>query len=376
MSQTRTIGRGRVGPAEPAPAERLAAGRRARGGACCGRPAGGRSGRTRLRRARRSGSRGRRASSIAWASRVSAGGERGEVGGPQQLARARAARPDRGDRLVARRRLRPRGGRLGRALAARVLADARQPPAQRRSRSRGGARTGRTRRRTARRPRGGGRRSRGLPRARRPGGRSRAAPARGGRWRSGPAPRPDPPGGGSGRTARRWRAGRAVDRRRSRAVVDLGRRVVGMGLTGSNLRNIIGCMKRFECSAVVFDLDGVLVDSTAYVEQQWRAGPARRGPPVPSRFCGSATGAARWRPSGSRLPHLDAEAEVAAFVPGRRRPTAGRARAAAPAPRACCDTAPGRELGRRHLGRPRGRQARGSAGRASRTPGAWCVPRT
>ena len=27
---------------------------------------------------------------------------------------------------------------------------------------------------------------------------------------------------------------------------------------------------RIDCSAVLFDLDGVLVDSTAYIEQQWR----------------------------------------------------------------------------------------------------------
>jgi beta-phosphoglucomutase-like phosphatase (HAD superfamily) len=29
-------------------------------------------------------------------------------------------------------------------------------------------------------------------------------------------------------------------------------------------------MKRFECRGILFDLDGVLVDSTAYVEEQWR----------------------------------------------------------------------------------------------------------
>lgn len=29
-------------------------------------------------------------------------------------------------------------------------------------------------------------------------------------------------------------------------------------------------MRRFRCRAVLFDLDGVLVDSTSYIEEQWR----------------------------------------------------------------------------------------------------------
>ena len=56
-------------------------------------------------------------------------------------------------------------------------------------------------------------------------------------------------------------------------------------------------MKRFDCSAVVFDLDGVLVDSAAHVEQQWRRWASARGlPPSPSCACVTAVG--RWRPSG------------------------------------------------------------------------------
>ncbi len=42
-------------------------------------------------------------------------------------------------------------------------------------------------------------------------------------------------------------------------------RMAGSKIAGGTLT-----MKRFECRAVVFDLDGVLVDSTGYVELQWR----------------------------------------------------------------------------------------------------------
>ncbi len=73
-------------------------------------------------------------------------------------------------------------------------------------------------------------------------------------------------------------------------------------------------MKRFECSAVVFDLDGVLVDSTEYVEQQWRRWAVSKGLPV-EPFLRVCHGRRALETIRLAAPHLDAEAEVAAFVP-------------------------------------------------------------
>jgi sugar-phosphatase len=73
-------------------------------------------------------------------------------------------------------------------------------------------------------------------------------------------------------------------------------------------------MKRFECSAVVFDLDGVLVDSTGYIEQQWRRWAASKGLPV-EPFLRVCHGRRALETIRLAAPHLDAEAEVAAFVP-------------------------------------------------------------
>jgi mannitol-1-/sugar-/sorbitol-6-phosphatase len=73
-------------------------------------------------------------------------------------------------------------------------------------------------------------------------------------------------------------------------------------------------MKRFECSAIVFDLDGVLVDSTEYVEQQWRHWAASKGLPV-EPFLRVCHGRRALETIRLAAPHLDAEAEVAAFVP-------------------------------------------------------------
>jgi mannitol-1-/sugar-/sorbitol-6-phosphatase len=73
-------------------------------------------------------------------------------------------------------------------------------------------------------------------------------------------------------------------------------------------------MKRFECSAVLFDLDGVLVDSTAYVEQQWRRWASARGL-RPEPFLRVCHGRRTLETIRMAAPHLDAEAEVRAFVP-------------------------------------------------------------
>ena len=73
-------------------------------------------------------------------------------------------------------------------------------------------------------------------------------------------------------------------------------------------------MKRFECSAIVFDLDGVLVDSTEYVEQQWRRWAVSKGLPI-EPFLRVCHGRRALETIRLAAPHLNAEAEVAAFVP-------------------------------------------------------------
>jgi mannitol-1-/sugar-/sorbitol-6-phosphatase len=73
-------------------------------------------------------------------------------------------------------------------------------------------------------------------------------------------------------------------------------------------------MKRFECKAILFDLDGVLVDSTSYVEQQWRRWAISKGLP-PEPFLRVCHGRRALETIRLAAPHLDAEAEVAALQP-------------------------------------------------------------
>jgi sugar-phosphatase len=72
-------------------------------------------------------------------------------------------------------------------------------------------------------------------------------------------------------------------------------------------------MKRFRCRAVLFDLDGVLVDSASYIEEQWR-GYARSKGLAPEPFLMYCHGRRAVETIRLAAPHLDAEAEVAAFV--------------------------------------------------------------
>lgn len=98
-------------------------------------------------------------------------------------------------------------------------------------------------------------------------------------------------------------------------------------------------MRRFECSAVVFDLDGVLVDSTALVEQQWRRWASARGL-RPEPFLRVCHGRRAVETIRIAAPELDAEAEVAGFGPAEEspagweaiRPLAGAARLLAALP--------------------------------------------
>lgn len=69
---------------------------------------------------------------------------------------------------------------------------------------------------------------------------------------------------------------------------------------------------RIECAAALFDLDGVLVDSTAYIERQWSEWAASKGlDPAPFlHFCHGRRAVETIRLAA---PQLDAEAEVAQF---------------------------------------------------------------
>jgi mannitol-1-/sugar-/sorbitol-6-phosphatase len=69
---------------------------------------------------------------------------------------------------------------------------------------------------------------------------------------------------------------------------------------------------RVECAAVLFDLDGVLVDSTAYIERQWRDWAVSRGLD-PEPFLRVCHGRRAVETIRLAAPALDAEAEVARF---------------------------------------------------------------
>ena len=73
-------------------------------------------------------------------------------------------------------------------------------------------------------------------------------------------------------------------------------------------------MRRFECRAILFDLDGVLVDSTGYVEHQWRRWAESKGL-APEPFLQVCHGRRALDTIRLAAPHLNAEAEVAAFIP-------------------------------------------------------------
>lgn len=73
-------------------------------------------------------------------------------------------------------------------------------------------------------------------------------------------------------------------------------------------------MKRFECRAILFDLDGVLVDSTALIEHQWRRWAEARGL-EPEPFLRVCHGRRALETIQLAAPQLDAAAEIAAFVP-------------------------------------------------------------
>jgi mannitol-1-/sugar-/sorbitol-6-phosphatase len=69
---------------------------------------------------------------------------------------------------------------------------------------------------------------------------------------------------------------------------------------------------RVDCWAVLFDLDGVLVDSTEYIERQWREWAVSRGLD-PEPFLRVCHGRRALETIRLAAPQLDAEAEVARF---------------------------------------------------------------
>jgi sugar-phosphatase len=71
-------------------------------------------------------------------------------------------------------------------------------------------------------------------------------------------------------------------------------------------------MRQFECRAILFDLDGVLVDSMAYVEEQWRRWAATKGLPA-EPFLQVCHGRRALETIRLAAPDLDAVAEVAAL---------------------------------------------------------------
>src|SRR5438552_197917 len=94
--------------------------------------------------------------------------------------------------------------------------------------------------------------------------------------------------------------------------------VAGACSGGSNgiefCKTLLADMKRFECSAILFDLDGVLVDSAAHVERQWRRWASARGL-RPEPFLRVCHGRRALETIRMAAPELDAEAEVRALVP-------------------------------------------------------------
>jgi sugar-phosphatase len=68
-------------------------------------------------------------------------------------------------------------------------------------------------------------------------------------------------------------------------------------------------MTTFRCAAILFDLDGVLVDSTRSVERQWRAWAREQGIDG-DKVMAIAHGVRTIEVIRAVAPHLDAEAEV------------------------------------------------------------------
>src|SRR5207248_10128509 len=71
-------------------------------------------------------------------------------------------------------------------------------------------------------------------------------------------------------------------------------------------------MANFSCAAILFDLDGVLCDSTRQVDREWREWAARKGVDGDAVMA-IAHGVRTIEVIRRVAPHLDAEAEAAAI---------------------------------------------------------------
>ena len=71
-------------------------------------------------------------------------------------------------------------------------------------------------------------------------------------------------------------------------------------------------MPKFSCTAILFDLDGVLVDSTKAVEREWREWAARKGVDGDA-IMAIAHGVRTIEVIRRAAPHLDADAEAEAI---------------------------------------------------------------
>src|SRR5499425_3015819 len=71
-------------------------------------------------------------------------------------------------------------------------------------------------------------------------------------------------------------------------------------------------MATFSCAAILFDLDGVLVDSTRQVDREWREWATRKGVDG-DRVMAIAHGVRTIEVIRRVAPHLDAETEAAAI---------------------------------------------------------------
>jgi sugar-phosphatase len=86
----------------------------------------------------------------------------------------------------------------------------------------------------------------------------------------------------------------------------------------------VGASRMMEllCAGLLFDLDGVLIDSMSCVSRHWAAWAARNGLPV-ARVLAIAHGVRTVETIHSLAPHLDAEQEAARFTAGEIADTDG-----------------------------------------------------
>lgn len=81
-------------------------------------------------------------------------------------------------------------------------------------------------------------------------------------------------------------------------------------------------MIQLECQGILFDLDGVLIDSSACILRHWRAWAERHGLEL-ERVMRHAHGMRTIETIRRVAPHLDADREAEAFTAGELRDTAG-----------------------------------------------------